>query len=162
MYPDEKRIRMDSLEGAIAIYLTMDGKVFIAPQFNIKWEMNEGGSCPDFVALDFSCNEVVVVEVTAAADLKPLAKRIAERESRWFSPIRKRLKEANIITSDWRVRFLGFVRQGADNKISKNFVGLHDVSFAALEDSMIPWIYWENREKNGLPGNGRKADISSN
>ncbi len=79
---------MDGTEIDIATYLKIDGQVFIAPQLDIKWEMNEGGSCPDFVALDFSCKEIVIVEVTTAADWKPLAKRVQDREKRWFAPAR--------------------------------------------------------------------------
>jgi len=53
-------------EGDIATFLTLDGKVFIASQFNVAFdkELNEGGSCPDFVTLDFGESEIVVVEIT--------------------------------------------------------------------------------------------------
>ena len=148
---------MDGLEADISIYLTIDGQVFIAPQYDIKWEMNEGGTCPDFVALDFSCKEVVVVEVTGAVDFKPLADRVRERHNRWFNPVRRRLTDQNVITSDWNVRFLGFVRDDAVDKVSKLFEGAADVTFFPVEEAIILWSYWEKRIQNGLPGNRRKV-----
>ena len=152
---------MDGLETSIATYLTIDGRVFIAPQFDIKWEMNEGGSCPDFVALDFGCNEVVVVEVTAAVNWKPLAARVKERQVRWFSPALRRLTGNNVINPDWRIRFLGFVRRDARNELEKRFADAPEVTFAVLEDCITPWLYWNDRMNGGLPGNGRKpvADL---
>jgi hypothetical protein len=58
-------------EADIATYLTIDGQVFIAPQYNIAFEASyqEGGACPDFVALDWRRKHVVIVEVTSAANL---------------------------------------------------------------------------------------------
>jgi len=147
---------MGGFETDVAIYLTIDGRVFIAPQFDIKWEMNEGGTCPDFVALDFSCMEVVVVEVTGAADWKPLAARVAEREARWFNRVRERLLNEKVITVDWGVRFLGFVLRDAEAKISARFKNAADVTFHVLEDAIVPWSYWNDRMQNGLPGNRRK------
>lgn len=152
---------MDGLEADVAIYLTIDGQVFIAPQYDIKWEMDEGGTCPDFVALDFSCKEVVVVEVTGAANWKPLADRVRQRHSRWFNPVRRRLTDQKVITSDWDVRFLGFVRGVAVGDISAQFAGAADVTFSSVEEATILWCYWEKRMKDGLPGNRREALNSS-
>jgi hypothetical protein len=148
---------MDSSEAAIATYLTVDGQVFIAPQYDIKWEMNEGGTCPDFVALDFSCAEVVIVEVTSAANWKPLASRVAERDVRWFNPVRRRLIDLRVINSTWSHRFLGFVRLAALAEISGHFAVATDVTFTDIESAMIPWKSWQNRMDNGLPGNRRKT-----
>ena len=152
---------MDGLEADIAIYLTVDGQVFIVPQYDIKREMNEGRACPDFVALDFSCKEVVVVEVTGAADWKPLAGRVRERHSRWFNPVRKRLMDQEVITPSWNIRFLGFIRRDAVKGISKQFDEETDVTFFPVEDATILWRFWEKRMKDGLPGNRRNALSSS-
>ena len=45
---------MPDLEQDIAAFLTLDGHVFLAPQYDVAYnhELDEGGSCPDFVALD--------------------------------------------------------------------------------------------------------------
>jgi hypothetical protein len=146
---------MDGTETDIAIYLTVDGKVFIAPQFDIGWEKNEGGTCPDFVALDFSCKEIVVVEVTSAANWKPLASKVSDREMRWFSPTRGRLQQAGVTDGNWRIRFLGFVRNAALEGIRVAFAGKEGVTFHAIEDATFIWAYWDERIKFGLPGNGR-------
>jgi hypothetical protein len=152
---------MDGLEADIATYLTIDGQVFIAPQYDIKWEMNEGGTCPDFIALDFSCREVVVVEVTTAANWPPLAERVRARESRWFSPISRRLTDLKVIDADWNIRFLGFVRKDATEMIAKQFLPPDSVTFYAIEDAIILWRYWDDRMKGGLPGNRRSTFIPS-
>ena len=146
---------MDGTESDIATYLTIDGQVFIAPQFDIKWEMNEGGSCPDFVALDFSCKEVVVVEVTSAADWKPLAKRVQDREIRWFSPVRRRLQQAGVTDANWTIRFLGFVRSAVLKDVRAQFADEQGVTFHAIEEATFLWVYWDERMASGLPGNGR-------
>ena len=148
---------MDSTEGSIATYLTIDGQVFIAPQFDIKWEMNEGGSCPDFVALDFSCKEVVVVEVTSAAHWKPLAGRVRDRETRWFSPVRRRLAQSGVTDVEWGIRFLGFVRITAVDGISAKFVGEADVTFYVIEEATFLWDYWKKRMDFDLPDTRRQA-----
>ena len=152
---------MDGIEIDIATYLTIDGQVFIAPQFDIKWEMNEGGSCPDFVALDFSCKEIVIVEVTSAADWKPLAGRVQARVSRWFNPVHRRLTQAGVTDMGWRIRFLGFVRAAAVDGIAARFISEADVTFYAIEEATFLWAYWSKRMASGLPGNGRKADGAS-
>jgi hypothetical protein len=119
--------------------------------------MNEGGACPDFVALDFSCHDVVVIEVTAAIDWHPLARRVDDRQARWFSPISIRLMDQNMIDANWRIRFLGFVRQEVKEAISRRFAGVNEVTFYPLEDAVILWRSWTDRMNNGLPGNRRKA-----
>lgn len=54
---------MPDAESNAATYLTLDGKVFIAPQFAIAYdkELKNGGSCPDFVALDLPKKEIIIV-----------------------------------------------------------------------------------------------------
>lgn len=147
---------MSNFETDVATYLTIDGQVFIAPQFDIKWEMNEGGTCPDFLALDFSCKDAVIVEVTAAANWHPLERRVSDRKQRWFAPAERRLLERRIITPEWRIRFLGFIRSDHHQYISDAFAGHADVTFYPLEDAIIPWKYWKKRMAEGLPGNRRE------
>jgi hypothetical protein len=141
---------MDGLESSIAIYLTVGGSFFIAPQYDLKYEMNEGGTCPDFVALDFSRNEIVVVEVTAAANIFPISDRVKARQARWFHPALRRLELQGI--RNWPIRFLGFVRKlDALQKLQEQFADEPDVTFYGIEDASVPWLYWKDRISNGLP-----------
>lgn len=67
--PFWRRMNMETLaEQVIGAYLVQGGKVFISPGYNI----DDGRTCPDFVALDFDKREVVVVEVTTAYKLNSL------------------------------------------------------------------------------------------
>lgn len=141
---------MPDHENDIATYLTLDGKVFIAPQFNVAFdkELNEGGSCLDFVALDLGRREVVIVEVTMAVDLKPIISRVSQREQRWYRPIRKALPE---VVEEWGIRLLGFVRKPNVVKARQAFPDQPDVAFHAIEDATFLWEYWDRRMAEGLP-----------
>jgi hypothetical protein len=145
---------MPDHEHAIATYLTLDGHVFLAPQYNVAYdrELNEGGTCPDFVALDLKLREVIIVEVTAAVNIQPLIARIRQRETRWYNPIRRKMKEIGVIDENWgRTRFLGFVRSNNLLPAKQAFESASDVSFWAIEDATFPWSYWDERMRNGLP-----------
>ncbi len=145
---------MSDHEHDIATYLTLDGHVFLAPQYNIAYdrELNEGGTCPDFVALDLKLREVVIVEVTAAANMQPLIGRIEQRETRWYSPIRRKMKEVGVVDDGWKpTRFLGFVRSCNLSLMRNKFKSASDVSFWAIEDATFLWSYWDERMTKGLP-----------
>jgi len=62
------------IEPLIELFLTRGGNVFVASQDDIPYdaENTDGGTCPDFVALDFSKNEIVVVEVSGGSDVRGL------------------------------------------------------------------------------------------
>jgi hypothetical protein len=139
-------------EQDIATYLTLDGHVFLAPQYNIPFdrELNEGGTCPDFVALDLKTQEVVVVEVTTASNVNPLFSRIEKRSTCWYGPIRRRLEELRI-AKGWQLRFLGFVRRASIPAARASFTSAHDVAFCAIEDATFIWDYWDKRIRDGLP-----------
>jgi hypothetical protein len=142
-------------EADVAVYLTMDGQVFLAPQYNVVFESEhgEGGACADFVALDWRRKHVVIVEVTTAADLEAsLIGRIRERETRWYNPVRRTLKKLSAIDDTWRVRFLGFVRAANLPRARSACGGSPDVTFHSIEDATFPWLYWDERMKSGLPG----------
>ncbi len=140
-------------EQDIATFLTIDGKVFLAPQYNIAFdkEMNEGGTCPDFVALDFQRRHVVIVEVTLAASLKPLIDRVTARETRWFNPVRRVLEASSVINETWSMRFLGFVRQDNVTLAKRHFEAEKNVTFFPIEEATFSWRYWDSRMQNGLP-----------
>jgi hypothetical protein len=140
-------------EQEIATYLTLDGHVFIAPQYNIAFDrdLNEGGSCPDFVALDLKHHEIIVVEVTVAVDLKSLTARIKERQTRWYNSIYRHLMELGIVDDHWKMRFLGFVRKANLSKAKAPFASEADVAFCAIEEATFLWDYWDRRIRDGLP-----------
>ncbi len=145
---------MSDREHDIATYLTLDGHVFLAPQYAVAYDrdLKEGGACPDFVALDLKLREVIIVEVTTAANIKPLIGRIEQRETRWYSPIRRKMKEVGVVDDAWKpTRFLGFVRSDNLGFLRTRFGSDPDVSFWAIEDATFPWIYWDERMTNGLP-----------
>ena len=141
-------------ESDIATFLTLDGHVFIALQYEIAYdkELNEGGACPDFVALDLKHREVIVVEVTMAANMDPLTARIMERQSRWYLPIRQKMREVGVVDETWKpTRFLGFVRAANFDLMKRRFHDQSDVAFYAIEKATFLWEYWDRRMKEGLP-----------
>lgn len=144
---------MPDHEHDIATYLTLDGHVFLAPQYNVAYdrELNDGGTCPDFVALDLKLREVVIVEVTAAANMQPLIGRIEQRELRWYNPVRRKMKEIGVVDDGWKTRFLGFIRSQNLPLARARFEPPSDVSFWAIEDATFLWSYWDKRMAEGLP-----------
>lgn len=146
---------MQLFEDIIELFLTADGCVFVCPQYAVVWDAAnlEGGSNPDFVAIDFrpTPREVVVVEVGTASDLGSLFSRIAEREARWFNPLRSKMLSDGVSDASWNFRFLGFIRRANIEKAQTKFEAACDVSFYAIEDATFPWSYWEKRVRDGLP-----------
>ncbi len=132
-------------EQVIAAFLVQDGKVFISSGYNI----DNGRTCPDFVALDFGKSEVVVVEVTTAYNIVSLLERVRNRKEQWFAPLRIQL-DADQIAQGWDMRFLGFVRRDRLKEARNAFTGQSDVSFTTIEESTFSWENWERR-KGGLP-----------
>jgi hypothetical protein len=141
-------------ESAIELYLTISGDVFIAPQYNIafKKKYGDGGACPDFVALDLKRKHVVIVEVSSAMNLNGLFERVRKRSTRWYDPVRRKLQnDLRIIDEKWKERFLGFVRSERVSYAKSKFSNDSDVQFFAIEKASIPWAYWDDRIKDGLP-----------
>lgn len=132
-------------EQVVGTFLTQGGKVFIAPGYNL----GNGWSCPDFVALDFGKREVVVVEVTTAYEISSLLDKVRKRDEQWFVRLRAQL-DIDGVARGWEMRFLGFVRQDRLKKAESAFAGVPNVAFTAIEDATFSWKYWERRE-GGLP-----------
>ena len=144
---------MSDAESNVATYLTLDGKVFIAPQFAIAYDEKEqnGGACPDFVALDLPKKEVIIVEVSEAANINSLTEKIRQREIRWYAPVIKTLIQNHVIDESWeKPRFLGIVRKSIVNKARDVFSGDSDVAFIAVEHIAFPWEYWNQRMERGV------------
>ena len=144
---------MGDRESDIEEYLTKDGRVFLAPQYNIAFQGNPNltSRCPDFVALDFGFKHIVIVEVTAAANIDALLEKVVERETWWYGPIRNTILQLGAVNSDWKIRFLGFIRETEVQRAEKRFAGQRDVAFFPIEEATFNWCYDTDR-KNGLPG----------
>jgi hypothetical protein len=100
---------------------------------------------PDIIALDMKCKEVVVIEITSAADLRGLFDKITERQKNWFPSIRHRLESDHTIDSSWKIRFLGVVRETLVDSANAEFAGATDVHFFALEKAAFSFAYWAER-----------------
>ena len=139
------------IEALVGSYLTRGGKVFLSPQFTVAWdkELADGGSCPDFVALDFEKRHVVIVEVTTASDIGSILDRITKRQKHWYDPVQRRLTSAGAITPEWKPRTLCLLRRDriddARRRLSES-----DVTFHPLEDALLEYAYSSDRAK-GLP-----------
>lgn len=153
---------MSDSESNVATYLTLDGKVFIAPQFTIAYDkkLQEGGACPDFVALDLPKKEIVIVEVSEAANIKNLMDRVRERESRWYKPARRVLEHNHVIDETWsKPRFLGVIRNDALQTARQAFSDDPDVAFIAVEQVAFSWKYWDQRMEKGLANKSNQETI---
>lgn len=154
--------KMDLTELAVAQFLTRNGLAFVCPQFDFPADKGEGGSSPDFVAIDFANRDIVVVEVTTSANLKGLLARISDREKRWYEPLRQQEPLWSSLRSlgFGEPRFIGFIREslvgGAYEALCDESGRLpDDTTFYPLEHTYSPWLYWNERGTR----NGRMPDI---
>jgi hypothetical protein len=121
----------------VELYPTQGGNAFASQVYDI--------ADPDIVALDMERKEVVVIEMTSAADLRGLFDKITERQKNWFPPIRHNLESDHIIDSSWKIRFLGVVREILVDSANAEFAGAKDVHFFALEKAAFSFAYWAER-----------------
>src|SRR5882762_2411265 len=127
---------MDLFEEAVLAYLCGPAQRFVNPQFNIPYEGFKGGSCPDFVVVDFSDNTVYVVEVTQSATTKAVLERVANRQGRWLDPLRNHFRNLDLLFKDWDFHVSVFVRgevAGATERVVEQFA---DVSVISLDKVM--------------------------
>lgn len=151
---------MDQAEAAVAEFLTRNGLAFICPQFDFPYAANQGGSAPDFVAVDLENRDMAVVEVTTAANINGLLARVRERKTRWYDPLREQRNLWEGLCNDWQVepRFIGFIRR-CHIKSAYNELACPDVTFVPLELVYAPWHYWEIRghaDGRRMPDAGRE------
>jgi len=145
---------MDLFEEAALAYLCGPAQRFVNAQFNIPYEGFKGGSCPDFVAVDFSDNTVYVVEVTQSADTKAVLERVANREGRWLVPLRNHFRNLNSLFKDWDLHVIVFVRDEVAKATERAVEQFADVSVISLDKVMFPWRWdW----KKGPPSNPLRA-----
>ncbi len=137
---------MDMFEEAVLRYLCGPRERFVTSQFAIPYEHegSTGGTCPDFVVLDFLDRMVFVVEVTSASNKKVVMARIADRERRWLQPLRKYFKQLNPIFADWDYHVTVFVRGEEYEDACKHVCNVPDVSVLSLDSVVFSWRWeWE-------------------
>ncbi|MBI1784048.1 hypothetical protein HYR69_02800 [Candidatus Sumerlaeota bacterium] len=143
---------MDIYEQAVLDYLCARPERFVNAQFAIPYDGFRGGSCPDFVVVDFGARTVFVVEVTASSDCKNVVGRVQERKTRWFGPIRAHMKELNPMFETWDYHVTLFVREEEVKNAQRRVANFQDVSVISLSDVVFSWN-WKWQPENGLPTN---------
>lgn len=138
---------MDQYEHAVLEYLCARPDRFVNWQFTIPFDGFKGGSCPDFVVLDFSDSTIYVVEVSSDADCTALVHRAAERETRWFRSLKDHLKRLNPMFERWECHVTLFVRAEQVTRASHAVEGFADVSVISLANVVFGWNW------NWQPGN---------
>ena len=151
---------MELAEHAVLAYITGPPWRFVHPQFHLPYRDEQGGSCPDFVVLDFKEQAVFVVEVTAAWTIANLVGRVRPREVRWYRPLQSQLSQLDRFFSCWNAyRTALFVRADRYEAARQAFEGATDVSVIALDAIMRSWK-WDWSEKR-WPTNPLNVDVPS-
>ena len=134
---DHKRESMMDYESAVADFLTVNGSTFIAPQYSIANEW----SCPDFVAIRPKHKECFVIEMSAARNLKVLAQKVQERNSRWFEKLKERFSSFDISEPTWTFDVLVFIRKERISWFTSKLQNADDVYLWPLEGTLTPWCW---------------------
>jgi hypothetical protein len=136
--------RADQYEHAVLDYLCARPDRFVNWQFTIPFNGFNGGSCPDFLVLDFAGNTVYVVEVSTTFDCAELVHRAREKETRWFGSLKDHLKKLNPVFANWDLHVTLFVR---DEEVSRTSLAVQeflDVSVISLTKVVFGWNWnWQ-------------------
>jgi hypothetical protein len=125
-------------------YLCGRPERFVSPQFSIPYADLKGGSCPDFVVLDFADSTVYVAEVTVASDSKKVMHRVIDRTMRWFEPLRSHFRNLNTIFTNWDYHVTLFVRQEEIERARAATASFQDVSIISLDEVVFSWRWkWQ-------------------
>lgn len=130
---------MDQYEQAVMSCLTANGETFVAPQF----DLGNGWSCPDFVAIRPPQKKVYVVEVTASGNPVGLAEKVINRENQWLKLLREHLEKRRITELDWSYRVLVFLRSDQCDDFKRRIKEPTDASILCLEDAIKCWEWNE-------------------
>ena len=143
---------MDKYEESVLEYITAETHRFVNPQFDIQYQDKEGGSCPDFVVIDYKDKTIYIVEVSIASNISGLIEKVKERQVRWISPIKNHFYELNHEFKKWDYRITIFVRDTNKNQFQSKFDSSPDVSVKSIEDISFPhlWIWNGNKPNNSL------------
>ncbi len=138
---------MDRYEEAVLDYITADRNRFISPQFHVPYEMQQGGSDPDFLVIDYRKKTIYVVEVTSSSNISGLIAKVEQRESRWLEPIKRHLSGINKEFEQWPYRVTIFVREENLELAKKKMKLYKDVSVRTIESSTFPYKWQWNGEE---------------
>lgn len=138
---------MEIFEEAVLAYISAAPGRFVKPQCDLKYKDGVGGSCPDFVVIDYMKKTIYVVEVTTASDASTIISRIRERETRWFIPLKIEMSQWSESFTEWKYRVALFVRDSLINK--KDIEGMNDVFVIHLDNIILPWK-WNWNEQQAL------------
>lgn len=125
-------------ESLVGLFLARNG-YFISPQFPLIVNGKEW-SCPDFLALNFKLKRICIVEVTTAAYIKNIVKRVLERENYWYKHIDKNIINLgleNIIS--WQKFVFLFIRADQFDKVKQLLNDPLDVKLFQIDDIALPW-----------------------
>ena len=138
---------MEFFEEAVMAYISASPGRFVKHQYDLKYKDGLGGSCPDFVVIDYIKKTIYVVEVTTSSDASTIISRVRERETRWFIPLKKEMSQWNELFAEWNYRVTLFVRKELENKIQNECI--NDVSVINFEKIIFPWN-WKWKEQPTL------------
>lgn len=122
---------MEIFEEAVLAYISAAPGRFIKHQYDLKYKDGVGGSCPDFVVIDYIKKTIYVVEVTTASNASTIISRIRERETRWFIPLKIEMSQWSESFTEWKYRVTLFVRDSLINK--KDIEAMNDVFVIYLD-----------------------------
>src|SRR6266498_1549263 len=130
-------------ESIVALYLASQG-MFLSPQYAIRDDAG-AWSCPDFVALDFPHEELLVVEVSVSSGIGALIRKIRDRENQWFSRLRAQLEAPRVPCKSWPVAVLALVRADQCDRLTRAFQNASDDRVKAIEDIAFVWKWpWDD------------------
>ena len=140
---------MEYFETAVLAYLTAAPNRFVSPQFALPSKDGQGGSCPDFVVLDFGVSTIYVVEVTTSADPRNLLSRIREKDKRYLTPLRDHMSSISESFAGWKYHLTLFVRDDVCRQIQEAVGNESDVFVVSLEKVVFPWR-WDWQEGSAV------------
>jgi hypothetical protein len=138
---------MEIFEEAVLAYISAAPGRFVKPQYDLKYKDGVGGSCPDFVVIDYMKKTIYVVEVTTSSDASTINSRILESETRWFIPLKREMSELNESFIEWNYRVTLFVRKSLVSKIKND--SMSDVFVKSFGEIIFPWE-WNWKEKQAI------------
>ena len=125
-------------EVAVMHFLTRRGDTFVCPQYPIKDASGGEWSAPDFVALNFAERAIWIVEVSSAADVSGLKRKVINRDEQWILRTKDQLARLDAAVRDWPVVVKVFVREAHKSKF-ENLPGETKVLYQSLESVMCNW-----------------------
>jgi len=140
---------MEFFEAAVLAYLTASPNRFVSPHFSLPYKSGQGGSCPDFVVLDFGKVTVYVVEVTAASSIGGILSRVREKDRRWIRPLKDHLTKTSDIFHGWEYKVAVFVREEVREGLRKALAEEPNVFVESLDKVVFSWR-WDWRGNTAM------------